>query len=112
MKKITAVTIAIILLSFAMSIYIYPLMPEKIASHWGINGNASGYMSKFWGLFFTPILSLILFAVFAIIPFIDPLKKNISKFRKQYDVFIFIIILFIFTFMYFYCSGILALSLT
>ena len=96
MKKITAVTIAIILLSFAMSIYIYPMMPAKLASHWDINGNVNGYMSKFWGLFFTPILSIILFAVFTAIPLIDPLKKNIAKFKKQYDTFIFIIILFIF----------------
>lgn len=96
MKKITAATIAILLLSFAVSIYVYPMMPAKLASHWDINGNVNGYMSKFWGLFFTPILSAILFAVFVGIPLIDPLKKNISKFRKQYDMFIFIIILFIF----------------
>jgi uncharacterized membrane protein len=43
-----------------------------------------------------PIISLILFFLFILIPKIDPLKTNIEKFRKYFDNFVTIIILFLF----------------
>jgi len=71
-------------------------MPEKMASHWNIQGKVDGYLSKFWGLFLMPLLSLALFVLFLLIPKIDPLKANIEKFRKYFDGFIILIILFLF----------------
>ena len=85
-----------IVISFLTAFYFYPQMPFKMASHWGINGEANGYMTKFWGLFFMPILSVIMFLLFLLIPKIDPMKENIQKFKKQFDIFILIIISFIF----------------
>ena len=43
-----------------------------------------------------PLISIVSFLLFLLIPKIDPLKKNIEKFRKYYDYFILIIILFLF----------------
>ena len=71
-------------------------MPEKIASHWNAQGQVDGYMSKFWGLFLMPLLSMILFLLFIAIPKIDPLKHNIEKFRKYYDGFVVLIIVYLF----------------
>jgi len=88
--------LAIILLSFAIAIYFYPQFPEKIASHWNAKGEVDAYMSKFWGLFLMPIISVGLFFLFILIPKIDPLKTNIEKFRKYYDGFITVVILFLF----------------
>jgi len=45
----------IILLSLTLSVYFYPQMPEKMASHWNTKGQVDGYMSKFWGLFLIPL---------------------------------------------------------
>ena len=67
-----------------------------MASHWGINGEVNGYMSKFWGLFLLPIISLGIFLLLTYIPKIDPMKENVEKFRKHYDNFIVLIILFMF----------------
>ena len=71
-------------------------MPEKIASHWNVQGQVDGYMSKFWGLFLMPLISAGLFLLFIAIPKIDPLKTNIEKFRKYYDGFITLVIIFLF----------------
>ena len=71
-------------------------MPEKIASHWNVQGQVDGYMSKFWGLFLMPLISAGLFLLFIAIPKIDPLKTNIEKFRKYYDGFITLTIIFLF----------------
>jgi uncharacterized membrane protein len=96
MRKSEIVTILIILFSFAIGICLYPKMPAEMASHWNAQGQVDGYVSKFWGLFLMPIISLILFFLFILIPKIDPLKTNIEKFRKYFDNFVTIIILFLF----------------
>ena len=95
MRKANIIILIIILLSFAIAIYIYPQMPDKMASHWNTKGEVDGYMSKLWGVFLMPVISIALFLMFILIPKIDPLKKNIDKFRKYYDGFIVLIILFL-----------------
>jgi uncharacterized membrane protein len=88
--------IAIIILSVAVGVYLYPLLPEKMASHWGASGEVNGYMPKFWGVFLMPMISVPLFALLAGIPRIDPKKKNIEKFRKYYDIFFVVFFVFLF----------------
>jgi uncharacterized membrane protein len=95
MRKSEITVLIIILIVFALGIYLYPQMPEKMASHWNIQGQVDGYMSKFWGLFLMPIISVGLFILFVLIPRIDPLKENIAKFRKYFDNFVVLIILFL-----------------
>ena len=82
MKKNNLTILVIILLSFIIGIYLYPQMPEKVASHWNARGQVDSYMSKFWGLFLMPLILAGLFPLFLLIPQIDPLKENIKKFRK------------------------------
>jgi len=96
MKKSYLVIIVLILISFGLGAYFFPQMPNKMASHWNIKGEANGYMSKFWGLFLMPIILLGLFLLFILIPKIDPLKENIAKFRKYFDGFIVLIMVFLF----------------
>ena len=95
MRKSNIIISAVILISFVVGIYYYPQMPERMASHWNAQGQVDGYMSKFWGLFLIPILSIGLFLLFQLIPKIDPLKENIEKFRKYFDGFIVIVFLFL-----------------
>ncbi len=94
MRKTTLIIIAILLLSFAIGIYVYPKMPQMMASHWDGAGSVNGYMGRFWGVFLMPILSVFMFLLFMLIPKIDPMKKNVEKFRKHFDWFIVILLLF------------------
>ena len=96
MKKTNIIVLLIIGLSFAVGFYFYPQMPEKMASHWNEHGQVDGYMAKFWALFTMPLMILGLFLFFLVIPKIDPLKENIAKFRKYFDIFIVLIIGFLF----------------
>jgi len=93
-RRIEIIILGIILLSFIVSIYSYPQMPEKVASHWNAQGQVNGYMPKFWGLFLAPFILVGLALLFAAIPRIDPLKENIQKFRKYYDGFIILFFIF------------------
>jgi len=95
MKKSYLIISIIILTSLAISFYFYPQMPDKMASHWNAKGEVDGYMSKFWGVFLMPIVILAMFLLFLLVPKIDPLKANIEKFRKYFDIFIIFISLFL-----------------
>ncbi|MGC8932793.1 MAG: SdpI family protein [Candidatus Methanodesulfokora sp.] len=95
-RKISEIIIlGIILLSFVVSIYFYPQMPEEMASHWNAQGQVDGYLSKFWGLFLMPFFLVGLALLFTAIPKIDPLKANIEKFRQYYDGFVILFFIFL-----------------
>jgi len=95
MRKSHWLILALVLLSFGIGIYFYPQLPDKVASHWNIQGEPDRYTSKFWGAFLMPFVSLGLFLLFILIPKIDPLKANIKKFRKYFDTFIILLFLFL-----------------
>lgn len=100
MKRLNNIIIAgIVLLSFAVGAYFYNSMPEMMVSLWNQDEQPDDAIGKFWGLFLFPIISAALALLFIILPKIDPLKKNIKKFRRYYDWFI---ILFLFFMLYIY----------
>ncbi len=96
MRKTEKIILGIIVLSFAIGIFLYPQMPDQMASHWDDRGQVDDYMSKFWGLFLLPFTSVFLCLLFVSIPKIDPLKVNIEKFRDYYDGFVAFMIIFLF----------------
>ena len=89
----------IVIISFLVGLYFYPQLPDQMASHWNAKGEVDGYMTKFWGTFLMPLIMIFMLFLFLLIPRIDPLKKNIEKFRKYYDGFI---LVFLFFFLYIY----------
>lgn len=88
------ISILLIIMAVAFSAIIYGRLPEQMASHWNANDQVNGYMSRFWGAFLMPIISTGMLALFLIIPSIDPLKDNITKFRDTFNTFIALIIAF------------------
>ncbi|MFA5723949.1 MAG: DUF1648 domain-containing protein [Candidatus Pacearchaeota archaeon] len=96
MKKTYLAAILIIVFSFLIGIYSYAHLPDKVASHWNSNGLVDGYMSKFWGIFLMPLISMALFLLFLFLPGLDPLKNNYKAFKNYYDSFILVMIVFLF----------------
>lgn len=95
MRKSHFAAFAIILFSFCSAVYFYPLMPSKMASHWNYIGEVDGWSGRIFGVFFMPVLALVLFHLFVFIPKIDPLKENVKKFRNYYDWFVVGILFFL-----------------
>ena len=81
------VLLMIIAATFA-GLLLWNRLPEQMASHWNINDQVDGYVSKFWGVFMLPLISLGMFLLFLVIPNIDPLKANIAQFREAFNLFI------------------------
>ncbi|MEM0204419.1 MAG: SdpI family protein [Nitrososphaerota archaeon] len=94
-RKSEIIVLALIVLSFCVSVCLYPWIPEKVASHWNIKGEVDGYLPKFWGLFLVPFVFTVIALLLIAIPRIDPLKENIEAFRKYYDGFLILFSIFL-----------------
>ena len=86
----------IVLAMFAVGGALFSQMPAQMASHWNAAGEADGTISRFWGMFLFPIISLGLLGLFLIIPRIDPLRANIQKFKSYYYGFIVVFLVYFF----------------
>lgn len=83
MRKREIFVLGIILLSFFIGIYFYPKMPEKMATHWNLQGEGDRYAQKFSGLFLIPFISLGVFLLFFIYnSTFHYNSKNRSKHRR------------------------------
>lgn len=94
-KKTNIIISFIIALVFLVGLFLYPSLPEKMATHWNANGEVDGYMSKFWGTFFMPFLLLFMLGVYLVVPRLEPLRANFEESRKYFNV----LMLFLFGFM-------------
>ncbi|MCD6414766.1 MAG: SdpI family protein [Candidatus Diapherotrites archaeon] len=95
-RHVWIVAVLLVLLSISMAVFAYYEIPgDRIASHWNAQGEVNGYMSKLWGLSLFPIGLAVICLIFLIIPRVDPLKRNIKKFRNYYDLFLIVTLLFL-----------------
>jgi len=92
--KGTIISLILFILVVLVSWYVYPILPERVISHWGPSGEADGTMGKFWGTFLLPLLMGIMFLVMIIVPRFDPKKKNIETVRGAYDSFLVLLMVF------------------
>lgn len=90
------IMIGIVVMSVLIGIYVYPSMPENMASHWNAQGQVNGYLPKFWALLLMPLFSAVLLLMFFLIPKLDPLKENIYRFREHYERFATLVMAFFF----------------
>jgi len=80
--------ILFILLSIAFAYFSLPYLPNKIATHWNINGVADGFGNKEDFALFFPALIIIVGTLLYFLPKYDPLVENIKKFWDIYVIFV------------------------
>jgi uncharacterized membrane protein len=93
-KTTTIISMLLIAVTIIAGIALWNQLPDQMASHWNANDQVDGTMSKFWGVFMMPLVTLGMMVLFLVVPNIDPLKANIAQFRETFNVFIVLIIAF------------------
>ena len=93
-RTTTILVLLMILGATVAGLLLWNRLPDPMASHWNINDRADGYMSRTWGVFLMPLITLGIFVLFLVIPSIDPLQANIAQFRGAFNLFIVLIIAF------------------
>lgn len=87
-RTTTIISLVLIAAAVLAGLLLWNRLPDPMPSHWNAAGEIDGYMSKFWGVFLVPIITIVLVPLFLVIPHIDPLKANIAKFRGIFNWFI------------------------
>jgi uncharacterized membrane protein len=59
-------------------------LPERVASHWGANGEVNGHSSRLVLMLLVPILSLVMAVVLAYAPQLDPKRRNFPMHAGAY----------------------------
>jgi immunity protein, SdpI family len=80
---------------FAGAAIMWPNAPGRIPIHWDMHGNVNGYGGKFEGLLLIPVIALIIYAVFALAPKLDPLHANYESFQGAFTLLRFAILFFL-----------------
>lgn len=84
----------LILAQFMVGLCSAPYLPDKVPIHWNVYGQVDNYGSKMWGVVWFPLISLALYAMFFLLPLIDPKRKNYDLFEGSYKVIRSTILLF------------------
>lgn len=79
--------ILMIIAAFAISIYFYPMLPDRIPTHWNFKGEIDGYSGKLSGAYMLPVMNLAMYGLFIILPSIDPRRENYKLFSSTYIYF-------------------------
>ena len=93
-KTTSILALTMIALALLAGTILWNQLPDQMASHWNVNDEVDGTISKVWGVLMMPLITLGMFVLFLVIPNIDPLKANIAQFRESFNLFIVLIIAF------------------
>lgn len=70
--------------SLAVALAIYPSLPDRIPTHWNVAGEVDRWGSKATGVFGMWALNLGVYAMFLVMPLLDPRRANYVKFQSTY----------------------------
>ncbi len=93
-KVTSIIVLTLIAIALVVGLTLWNQLPDQMASHWNSNDQVDGYISRFWGVFLMPLITLGMFVMFLVVPAIDPLKANISQFREAFNMFIALMVAF------------------
>ncbi|MGO9480760.1 MAG: SdpI family protein [Candidatus Kryptoniota bacterium] len=75
--------LAVLTIMTVVSMHYYPLLPDIVPSHFGLNGKPDGWMPKRMFLLVMGGTPIFIYLLLTFLPFIDPLKKKIEiKFKN------------------------------
>lgn len=77
-------TLLLIVAALGASLVLYNQMPEKIPTHWNIQGEIDGYGSKQWAAFLLPGMLAGLTLLFAVLPWLSPKHFEVDSFKSTY----------------------------
>ncbi len=83
--------------AFAAPAWLYPGLPDRIPTHWNIEGKVNGYGGK-WTLFMFPLMMIPMLLLFYFLPALSPKHFEVNTFRSTY-LYLMDVMLGLFTYM-------------
>jgi uncharacterized membrane protein len=79
--------LALLILIVAASVFFYNNLPERIVTHWNFAGEPDGYGSGQTQAIVFPLLTIGMYILFLLLPYLDPKKERYEQFAKIYHIF-------------------------
>lgn len=83
-----------LILPFIAIPFLWTHMPEKVPTHWNLQGQVDDYGSKTFGLLFLPAINVVIYFVNLYLPQIDP-KKRFSIAQKPLPIIRTLLVVFL-----------------
>jgi len=78
----------------AISIVLYPGLPDELPRQFGLNGQVNSTWPKIYAVMVAPVISILLLGLMQVLPRLDPFRDEYNKFRSSYERFQFALLLF------------------
>ncbi|GMB08140.1 SdpI family protein [Thermolongibacillus altinsuensis] len=96
--KTNRFVVMLMVFSYLLSLIAIPYLPDEVAIHWNLAGEADGYSSKWFGAFILPLAMTWCLLLMTLLPKMDPEKANDEKFKGSYNMLINVFALFFIAF--------------
>lgn len=73
---------------------VYASLPERIATHWDVNGVVDGWSSRVVGSLLAPVVALLIWLLLPALRRIDPRRRNYDRFDPTFRLVINLFVLF------------------
>jgi uncharacterized membrane protein len=84
-KKELIIVLMIVAQIVVLCIY-WAQLPQRVPTHWDMNGNVNGYTEKGMGLLILPALNIGIYFLLLLLPKIDPRKANYVQFAPAFKI--------------------------
>jgi uncharacterized membrane protein len=79
---------------WAFALAVYSRLPNRIPSHWNLQGEVDGWMEKPWGPLLQPFIATVMLGALWVLPRLDPRRENVERFAEDRQLLINLIIVF------------------
>jgi uncharacterized membrane protein len=93
------VAIVLAVAAWGLSAWLYPGLPDRIPTHWNIEGKVDGYGEKTWATFLLPAMMIGFLVLFAFLPALSPKHFEVDTFRSTY-LYIMVLVSALFLYMH------------
>lgn len=86
----------IVILHVLLVAAFYSDLPDPVPTHWNIQGDADGFTPKPWGAWLFPLITLGVFLLFKLVPWISPHGFRMEPFLRIVSIFKLTTVVFMF----------------
>lgn len=77
-----------------LGLYVKPQLPDQVPIHWNIRGQVDGYATSTYAVWFSPLLTMGLYLMLILLPYLDPKRANYVRFTSTYQYIKILLVLF------------------
>lgn len=71
-NRALSIGLLLVIAGVALSVWAYPLLPERVPTHWDLAGNVDGYSSRLFAVSFIPCIVAVGWFLMLVLPVISP----------------------------------------